>query len=115
LLQLWELCHRGSGYGALVLAVAAIYTGIKKLSPAPPGELPVSAAYLTWACSLAVFGGVLFLTAWYKERVAKAIDRECHVNVPLVPVLVRVLMVMMTMTMTTMTPTPPHRRANPLP
>jgi hypothetical protein len=51
-LQVWEVIHKGAGYGALLLAVAAILTGLAKLAPKP--SQAVVGLYIAWAVLTAV-------------------------------------------------------------
>ena len=50
--QVWELVHRVLGYGAILLAVAAILTGLAKLTP--KASTAVVGLYIAWAVLTAI-------------------------------------------------------------
>ena len=55
--QIWELVHRVGGYGAVVLSVAAIVTGLLVITPAASNG--IIGVYLAWmALLLAIFCGL---------------------------------------------------------
>jgi hypothetical protein len=44
--QVWELLHKGSGYAAVVLAIATIFTGLKAIEP--QASLAIVGLYALW-------------------------------------------------------------------
>lgn len=50
--KVWELVHRVLGYGAILLAVAAILTGLAKLTP--KASTAVVGLYIAWAVLTAI-------------------------------------------------------------
>ena len=59
-LQVWEVIHKGSGYAAIIVSIAAIFTGMQTISPAAPDAalvvygLIVALAFTTFgACEIA--------------------------------------------------------------
>ena len=68
--QAWEAVHRCGGYGAVIVAVAAVYTGMKQINPPTPPALV--SAYVAWAATLAaVFVVLELVNRWRARRVNK--------------------------------------------
>ena len=62
--QVWELVHKGSGYSALVIAIATIYTGLRRLVPTVQSY--TIALYFAWVALCCAGAGVLEWLRWHR-------------------------------------------------
>ena len=62
--QVWELVHKGSGYSALVIAIATIYTGLRRLVPTVQSY--TIALYFAWVALCVAGAGVLEWLRWHR-------------------------------------------------
>ena len=61
---MWELVHKGSGYSALVIAIATIYTGLRRLVPTVQSY--TIALYFAWVALCVAGAGVLEWLRWHR-------------------------------------------------